>query len=178
MVCIKSNAVSQRLRSCQGMRITPSDLWQAARTIYTMLQRGLNCPLTTAAGRWFDAVAGLLGLSVRQEFEAQAAIALEQAAARHLLSYTLEVRASDWTATPDGQIDMRPLLISTLIATDQHNPAAVDEAAARFHLTLADALSAHTTMSKQALDSVKVRKGLKDILLGPVGLYEALRGRA
>ena len=41
-----------------------------------------------------------------------------------------------------------------------------------------DALSAHTTMSKQALDSVKVRKGLKDILLGPAGLYEALRGQA
>lgn len=40
-----------------------------------------------------------------------------------------------------------------------------------------DALSAHTTMSKQALDSAKVRQGLKDILLGPVGLYEALRGQ-
>ncbi|OIR08969.1 type I restriction enzyme EcoR124II R protein [mine drainage metagenome] len=40
-----------------------------------------------------------------------------------------------------------------------------------------DALSAHTTMSKQALDSEKVRGGLKDILLGPGQLYEALRGR-
>src|SRR5208282_3046965 len=30
-----------------------------------------------------------------------------------------------------------------------------------------DALSAHGTMSKQALDSEKVRGGLKDILLGP-----------
>ena len=39
------------------------------------------------------------------------------------------------------------------------------------------ALSAHTTMSKQALDSAKVRQGLKDILLGPVGLYEALRSQ-
>ncbi|OGS94103.1 MAG: type I restriction endonuclease subunit R [Gallionellales bacterium RIFCSPLOWO2_02_FULL_57_47] len=38
-----------------------------------------------------------------------------------------------------------------------------------------DALSAHTTMSKQALDSEKVRSGLKDVLLGPAQLYEALR---
>ncbi len=40
-----------------------------------------------------------------------------------------------------------------------------------------DALAAHTTMSKQALDSEKVRSGLKDILLGPAQLYEALRGQ-
>jgi type I restriction enzyme R subunit len=39
-----------------------------------------------------------------------------------------------------------------------------------------DAFAAHTTMSKQALDSEKVRTGLRDILLGPAKLYEALRG--
>lgn len=38
-----------------------------------------------------------------------------------------------------------------------------------------DALSAHTIMSKQALDSEKIREGLKGILLGPGRLYEALR---
>jgi type I restriction enzyme R subunit len=40
-----------------------------------------------------------------------------------------------------------------------------------------DALAAHNTMSKQALDSQRVRTGLKSILLGPAGLYEALRER-
>ena len=38
-----------------------------------------------------------------------------------------------------------------------------------------DALAAHETMSSQALNSQKVRDGLKDILLGPGELYEALR---
>lgn len=38
-----------------------------------------------------------------------------------------------------------------------------------------DAYAAHTTMSKQALDSERVRNGLKDVLLGPAQLYEALR---
>jgi type I restriction enzyme R subunit len=38
-----------------------------------------------------------------------------------------------------------------------------------------DALAAHSTMSKQALDSERVRDGLKDVLLGPAQLYEALR---
>lgn len=41
-----------------------------------------------------------------------------------------------------------------------------------------DALAAHTTMSKQAIDSERVRAGLKDILLGPAQLYEALRNKA
>ena len=38
-----------------------------------------------------------------------------------------------------------------------------------------DAMAAHETMSKQALNSEKVRDGLKDVLLGPAKLYEALR---
>ncbi|NOU95629.1 type I restriction endonuclease subunit R [Paenibacillus sp. LMG 31456] len=41
-----------------------------------------------------------------------------------------------------------------------------------------DAFTAHSVMSKQALDSEKVRHNLKDILLGPAGLYEALQKRA
>ena len=40
-----------------------------------------------------------------------------------------------------------------------------------------DALDAHGTMSKQALESEKVRHGLRDILLGPGQLYEALRNQ-
>jgi type I restriction enzyme R subunit len=40
-----------------------------------------------------------------------------------------------------------------------------------------DAFAAHSSMSKQALDSERVRNGLRDILLGPARLYEALRER-
>ena len=41
-----------------------------------------------------------------------------------------------------------------------------------------DALAAHSTMGKQALESEKVRSGLKDVLLGPAQLYEALRAKS
>lgn len=41
-----------------------------------------------------------------------------------------------------------------------------------------DAFEAHQAMSTQALGSARVRDGLKDILLGPAQLYEALRARA
>lgn len=32
-------------------------------------------------------------------------------------------------------------------------------------------------MSKQAIDSEKVREGLKEVLLGPAQLYEALKAK-
>lgn len=41
-----------------------------------------------------------------------------------------------------------------------------------------DALEAHQTMSTQALGSARVRDGLRDILLGPAQLYEALRAKS
>ena len=52
----------------------------AAQTIRDMLKRNLNCPSTTSAGRWFDAVAGVLGVCLWQTHEAQAAMALESLA--------------------------------------------------------------------------------------------------
>lgn len=140
-------------------RLAPVVGAQAAHTIHIMLQRGVNCPRTSAAGRWFDAAAGLLGLSVRQTMEAEAAIALEQAAARHLHTHSVQVNTSDWVVTPAGQIDLRPLLMSSLIPVDCANPAAVDEAAARFHLTLADALCAHAVAQAHS-------HPLRDVALG------------
>ncbi len=41
-----------------------------------------------------------------------------------------------------------------------------------------DALAAHSNMSRQALESAKVREDMKDVLLGPGQLWEALRARA
>jgi type I restriction enzyme R subunit len=41
-----------------------------------------------------------------------------------------------------------------------------------------DALDAHTTMSKQALNSESVREGMLDVLLNHLGLWEALRAKA
>jgi len=50
------------------------------RLLVQMLSRGLNAPVTTSAGRLFDAVAALVGLHQRVTFEGQAAMALEFAA--------------------------------------------------------------------------------------------------
>lgn len=100
----------------------------AARGVHTMLVRGLNCPTSTSAGRWFDAAAGLLGFSDRQAVEAEAAIALERAATAWLAGHA-EPRL------PATALDLRALGHAL---ADTRDPA---EGAAVFHLALAQALA-------------------------------------
>lgn len=139
----------------------------AARMIQTMLARSLNSPPSTAAGRWFDAAAGLLGLSVRQSVEAEAAISLEQAAARWLRTHPVEVDVAHWCVTDSGPIDLRPLFVSWL---DQPRPMSadqVDEAAARFHFTMGDALGQYAARAAR-------QHGLQDVVLGGGCFFNAI----
>jgi hydrogenase maturation protein HypF len=104
----------------------------AAATVMSMLQRNFNCPRTSSMGRVFDAAAGLLGLCHKMEFEAQAAIALEQAASRHI-----EIQGAmpqGWRLSPKGELDLLPLLNAV---ADMKN---AEQGAALFHDTLIEAI--------------------------------------
>jgi hydrogenase maturation protein HypF len=92
------------------------------------LIKQLNCPRTTSIGRLFDAVAGLLGLCQVNQFEGQAAIALEQCAAETQsdLSYDFRIISKqpymiDWQNTIEQLLTDIPTGNPGLIARKFHN---------------------------------------------------------
>ncbi len=111
---------------------------QSAHTVAQMLARNLNCPLSSGAGRWFDAAAGILGISVRQQFEAEAAIALERLATEYLSAHAEPAIDGLWHIRADGVLDLQRLLTRLFELADGGRSA---EGAALFHLTLAAALA-------------------------------------
>lgn len=107
----------------------------AARAFVRMLDSGAHCPPSSSLGRLFDAAAGLLGLCAVMRFEAEAAIALEQAAAAAIAtSGTPPPLPQGWQLEAGGDLDLRPLLAALADVRD------VGQGAALFHVTLGAAL--------------------------------------
>jgi hydrogenase maturation protein HypF len=121
-----------------------------ATGVQHMLARGLNCPPTSSAGRWFDAAAGALGLCVRQADEAEAAIALERAAARALLRWSDLPPLPGATIDADNRLNLLGLMPHLFAAQASANADDVDTAAAGFHLAFADALASWAESAAQA----------------------------
>jgi hydrogenase maturation protein HypF len=121
-----------------------------------MVAKGVNAPVTTSAGRLFDAVASLLGIAQKTSFEGQSAMALEAAAfeawgkaesGQPPCSFPLVV-------APGGSalLDWKPLLSYLLRNLALGVPAPV--LAAQFHAALADgilAVARHAGVRRVAL---------------------------
>lgn len=106
-----------------------------AEIVAAMLARGLNSPRTSSMGRVFDAAAGLLGICPRMEFEAQAAIALEQNATAYIETHGWPAPLeAGWHIDDHGQLDLLPLLGAMSSEPDTGYGAAL------FHATLVAAL--------------------------------------
>lgn len=96
-----------------------------------MLFKGLNAPLTSSAGRLFDAVSSILGLRQITRFEGQSAMELEFAleTADTNASYPFDIVA----ASPSDIVDWGPMVHAML--EDRHEKGTVS---ATFHNTLAE----------------------------------------
>jgi hydrogenase maturation protein HypF len=112
---------------------------EALKTVRMMIERQLNTPRTSSAGRLFDAVASMLGVRDRVTFEGQAAIELEwlasAAAADGVYPFDLVQAGDDNPDLKRLEIDTRPI-VQTVVREMSHgiNAATI---ARRFHSTVA-----------------------------------------
>jgi hydrogenase maturation protein HypF len=106
----------------------------------TLIARGLNAPLSSSAGRLFDAVAAALDVGGEVlTFEGQAAIALESLAAV-AMNRVVDGYPFARSTAPTGEIlDPAPLWDALLEDLSRGRPP--EEIAAAFHVGLATALS-------------------------------------
>ncbi|MEM9878333.1 MAG: carbamoyltransferase HypF, partial [Pseudomonadota bacterium] len=109
---------------------------EGASVIAAMLERGVNCPETSSAGRYFDAACGLLGVKAEASYEGEAPMFLE------CLVTQPQVLKSGWYIDAQNRLSVLPLL-EALCACD---PVA---GANLFHGTMIAALSQWTA---QAID--------------------------
>ena len=115
------------------------------RLLRAMLHKRLNCPLTSSAGRLFDAVAALVGFHPVATFEGQAAAALEFAldGIEGDAAYPFEVRRADGGFV----LDWGPMLQA--VRRDVRGGVAAGSIALRFHNTLAEMIVAAATRAGQ-----------------------------
>jgi len=127
-----------------------SRLWDARLNMLDkMMAARAASPMTSSLGRVFDAVGFLLGLCERNEREAQAAIALEQAAdPREVDAYPYETAA--------GPACTRMSLVPAIraLVRDRKAGAPIGVMAARFHETVARMLA---TTAEMAADGLGLR---------------------
>jgi hydrogenase maturation protein HypF len=115
----------------------------ALRTVRRMLERRFNTPLTSSAGRLFDAVAALAGVRDQVSYEGQAAMELEWLASDVTPdgTYPFDLVASQpHQGTPTLEIDTRPLIRA--VAQEAGMGVAPKMISRRFHSTLVYAIMA------------------------------------
>ncbi len=127
----------------------PASTEQIASAI-AQIQRNVNCPLTSSLGRWFDAVAGLTGVAVRNGYEGQAPMLLEAG-----ISPGVDEQY-DFAIDGAGPftIDLRPMVKA--IVADKTSGIAVGVIAAKFHNTVAAFLLASARRVRQETGLSKV----------------------
>jgi hydrogenase maturation protein HypF len=107
-----------------------------------MLAQAVNAPVTTSAGRLFDAVAAITDLRQGNSFEGQAAMELEFALADTAAgdSYPVSLKVPGAAAGSLLILDWGPMMLALI--DDLKQGSALSTVAARFHNALVEGITA------------------------------------
>jgi hydrogenase maturation protein HypF len=128
----------------------------ALRTARTMIERQFNTPLTSSAGRLFDAVASLAGVRDRVTFEGQAAVELEWLAAEAATDNAYPFDLVQMGPEATLAIDTRPIIQA--VARDARQRTDTRRIARRFHSTMVELIAT-------VCDRLRQATGLKVVVL-------------
>jgi hydrogenase maturation protein HypF len=104
--------------------------------IRQQIQKRINCPLTSSAGRLFDAVAALAGLSHEVSYEAEAAVALEMQAPDRFIKTRIKTYHYSFEEQNGVTIVKLGDLFSGIVA-EVRNKAPVSAISLKLHQTVA-----------------------------------------
>ena len=110
-----------------------------------IIERNVNCPLTSSCGRLFDAVAALIGIRTEVNYEAQAAIELEAAISNSpdTAAYPFEL------VTQNGGWLIRTKSVLEAVLADLVLGVAAAQISARFHNGIAETIAKTASLLRE-----------------------------
>ncbi len=131
--------------------------------VRTSLEKNLYCPVSSSAGRLFDAVAAITGVCSHAQFDAEGPMRLESIAAtgRHP-AYPFRLDSADSITTPETMLDIGLSDMIGALLEDMQSGQDLQLISARFHTTISELIvqtSIHLR-SSLGLNSVVLSGGL------------------
>ncbi len=144
-----------------------TDSW---RVLKQMIEKDINCPLASSAGRLFSAVSALIGLCPVEAYESQSAIMLEAAAIEAEGAYSYQI------VQDNDMLIMQPGSMFPEIADDLQAGTAIGQISARFHNTFVQMLAdtVQQVADETGIVQVALSGGTFQNELVLVGLYQEL----
>jgi hydrogenase maturation protein HypF len=119
------------------------------KRITEAIRKRINCPLSSGAGRLFDAIAAITGVCIHSQFHAEAPMRLE--------SLVMEGVDEFYETRVDGSvISFLPAIRQ--ICLDQVNGISLERISTRFHNTVTDA-------SYTMIRSISAETGIRKVVL-------------